>query len=160
PAARRREAHETLLPARRYEYQCGPTVDQRFGLHSVRSVPANNDTRVSDRSRSHMDTPALPFCHLLLKARKPRSADYPTRLNSLGDRVRARRLDLALTQKDLARRLRIDATTVNNWETGRAVPALRLLPRIIQFLDYAPYMAAETVPESIKRSRHSFGMSQ
>ncbi len=44
--------------------------------------------------------PALPFCHAELRASKPKSFRYPTRLNTLGDHIRSRRLDLGLFQSE------------------------------------------------------------
>jgi transcriptional regulator with XRE-family HTH domain len=59
-------------------------------------------------------------------------------LKTLGDHLRKRRPDLALTQKDVAERLGADETSVWNWENRRSSPALRFLPRIIEFLGYQP----------------------
>jgi len=67
-------------------------------------------------------------------------------LKTLGDHLRKRRLDLALTQKDVAERLGADETSVWNWEKNRSSPALRLIPRIIAFLGYTP---DDTKPESL-----------
>jgi hypothetical protein len=36
-------------------------------------------------------------------------------------------------------RLSIDEWTVHNWEIGRAQPALRYVPRLIDFLGYDPF---------------------
>ena len=85
-----------------------------------------------------MDSPALPFCHLAFRAQKPLSEAYPKELKTLGDHLRKRRLDLALTQKDVADRLGADETSVWNWEKNRSSPALRFVPRVIEFLGYVP----------------------
>ncbi|MDQ3802270.1 MAG: recombinase family protein [Acidobacteriota bacterium] len=76
--------------------------------------------------------PALPFCHLALLAKKPRNGLYPATLSTYGDRLRARRLDLGLTQKQAAEKLGVDETSVFNWESNRVEPAVRLIPRIIR----------------------------
>lgn len=46
----------------------------------------------------------------------------------MGDHFRARRLDLDLTQNQASDEIGVDETTVNNWETNRASPAIRLIP--------------------------------
>jgi transcriptional regulator with XRE-family HTH domain len=63
----------------------------------------------------------------------------------LGDHLRKRRLDLALTQRDVAIRLGADEASVWNWEKNRSSPAFRFVPRIIEFLGYVP---DDTKPES------------
>jgi transcriptional regulator with XRE-family HTH domain len=93
-----------------------------------------------------MGSPALPFCHLAFQAKKPLSAAYPRELRTLGDHLRKRRLDLALTQKDMAVRLGANEASVWNWEKNRSSPALRFVPRIVEFLGYTP---DDTKPESL-----------
>jgi len=78
--------------------------------------------------------PALPFCHVKLRAQRPPLAAYPKELRTLGDRVRKRRLDLGLRQKDVAEQLGVDEMTINNWERHRTRPIGRLLPAISRFL--------------------------
>jgi transcriptional regulator with XRE-family HTH domain len=80
---------------------------------------------------------ALPFCHLRLKTPKP-DGRYPAQLQRLGGRIRKRRLDLGLLQKEIGDRLGADTRTVNDWEIGRARPGLRFVPRILTFLGYDP----------------------
>jgi len=93
-----------------------------------------------------MDSVALPFCHLAFQAKKPLSGAYPKELRTLGDHIRKRRLDLALFQRDVADRLGANEASVWNWEKNRSSPALRFVPRIIEFLGYTP---DDTKPESL-----------
>jgi transcriptional regulator with XRE-family HTH domain len=102
----------------------------------------------------------LPFCHFAIKAEKPKHSAHPNEINTLGDRLRAKRLDLGLTQQQVAQRLGIDETTVHNWERNHKVPVVRLLPRMIQFLGYSPYAPALSLPEQLKMCRRSLGLSQ
>ena len=94
-----------------------------------------------------MDRVALPFYHLAFQAKKPLSGAYPKELRTLGDHLRKRRLDLALFQKDVAKRLGANEASVWNWEKNRSSPALRFVPRIIEFLGYTP--DDDTKPESL-----------
>jgi transcriptional regulator with XRE-family HTH domain len=104
---------------------------------------------------------ALPFCRLMLTAAKPKSSSYPAVMKSLGDHLRARRLELGLTQLQVAVRIICDQASITNWELHRVEPALRFLPRIIEFLGYDP--AAGEVPSSlgarIRAKRRRLGLS-
>lgn len=90
----------------------------------------------------------------------PPDPAYPATLNSLGDHLRKRRLDLRLLQREVGRLLGVDAGSVTNWEVGRTVPEFRWLPKIIRFLGYDPRPAAETIGATLIRHRQGQGMSQ
>jgi DNA-binding XRE family transcriptional regulator len=79
-------------------------------------------------------TPALPFCHFALKAQKPRDPNYPNKVRTLGDRLRAKRLDLGLYQKDVAALLGVTEDTICYWENNRVKPSKKLAQTITQFL--------------------------
>ena len=83
--------------------------------------------------------PCVAFCHFKIKAKKPKNSDYPSEVRPLGDPLRAPRLDLDLTQRQASVEIGVDETTVNNCETNRALPAIRLIPDIVRFLGYVPY---------------------
>lgn len=104
--------------------------------------------------------PALPFCHTILKAPKPTPPSYPKTLKSLGDHIRKRRLDLGLLQEQVARQIGVDATTIHNWERHRNSPHLPAIPKIIEFLGYAPCHTAKTLPEKVKSCRRLLGLTQ
>jgi len=103
----------------------------------------------------------LPFCHLAFQAKKPLFEAYPKELRTLGDHLRKRRLDLALTQKDVATNLGTCKASVWNWENNRATPALRFVPRIIEFLGYTPDdTKPETLGQKIVAFRRRRGLTQ
>jgi DNA-binding transcriptional regulator YiaG len=77
----------------------------------------------------------LPFCHLAIKAEKPKPTAYPAVLDTLGDQLRAKRLDLVLHQKDVAAIIGVTEDTICYWEINRVKPSKRLLPLIKGFLD-------------------------
>ncbi|MDR7435959.1 MAG: helix-turn-helix transcriptional regulator [Armatimonadota bacterium] len=64
---------------------------------------------------------------------------YPAHPRSLGEHLRKRRLDLGLSQSQVAKQLGVDEMTVVNWEKGRTQPSIRYLPRILAFLGYVPF---------------------
>src|SRR6266478_7216987 len=135
PETRRPSAHETLPPGHRCEYRCDPVMVLKSAQHSAEFAMDCSDIRVWDHSRIHKDTPALPFCHLALMAKKPRDSAYPISLRTAGDRLRARRFDLGLSQKHVAAILGVTVDTVCYWENGRVQPSTRLIPRLLLFLE-------------------------
>jgi len=80
----------------------------------------------------------LPFCHLVIKAEKPKDSRYPSEIRTLGDQLKARRLDLELYQKDVAKLLGVDVTTIWNWENNRTNPAPKWVSIIKAFLARTP----------------------
>jgi transcriptional regulator with XRE-family HTH domain len=102
----------------------------------------------------------LPFCHFSLKAPRPKSELYPAELKTYGDHVRAKKLDAGLLQREVADEIGVDEATVFNWEGNRTEPAVRLIPRIIQFLGYCPYTPYLPTSDWLKLVRQSLGYSQ
>lgn len=72
-----------------------------------------------------------------LKALKPKETDFepPT----LGEHVRKRRLELRLTQKQVAHRLGVNPWTVLNWEKSHTEPPIQSMGVILRFLGYDPF---------------------
>lgn len=60
-------------------------------------------------------------------------------MKTVGDRLRRRRLELGLLQREVAERLGVDEATVYNWEGNRTTPAQLQWPQIIAFLGYVPF---------------------
>ena len=65
---------------------------------------------------------ALPFCQRAIQAQKPKPDGYPEKLETIGEHLRARRLDLFLFQKDVAKILNVSTCTIENWELERSFP--------------------------------------
>jgi DNA-binding XRE family transcriptional regulator len=61
---------------------------------------------------------ALPCCHVTLSAARPKDRSYPSELNTIGDHLKKRRLDLELLQKDLAEQIGATTCTIQYWETN------------------------------------------
>jgi len=88
---------------------------------------------VSLESQSiHTRTLALPFCERTVRAPVPKPG-YPKQRTTLGERLRARRIDLGLTQKEAARRLAVHPASIRSWEDG-AKPSPFLALRVLDFL--------------------------
>ncbi len=107
--------------------------------------------------------PMLPFVPITLIAKKPPHPAYPKELNTLGDRIRKRRLDIGLRQKDVAVAIRVSELTVNGWERNRYSPRLSHLPQIISFLAYTPPpfdKMPDNVVDRIRLYRLTHGLNQ
>jgi transcriptional regulator with XRE-family HTH domain len=103
---------------------------------------------------------ALPFCHFELRAARRRPATCPKEINSLGDHIRARRLDLKLLQKQVADQIGVHEMTIVGWEGNATIPEVRYMPAIIQFLGYNPLPAPSSLPERLNSARTALGLSQ
>jgi transcriptional regulator with XRE-family HTH domain len=81
-------------------------------------------------------------------------------LNTIGDHLKKKRLDLGLLQREVAKRIGVDKSTIQYWETNRVAPAIRHMPRLIRFLGYAPYTPARSFSEKLTRARWYLGLSR
>ena len=80
---------------------------------------------------------------------------------TVGDHLRLRRLNLKMLQRDLAKKLGVETSSIFNWEanTGGS-PRPQYFPAIIEFLGYNPLPPAKTWAERLVRGRMSQGLSQ
>jgi len=102
----------------------------------------------------------LPFCHFEVRVARPKSERYPKELKSLGDHIRARRLDLGLFQSQVAELIGVCPLTITNWEGNASQPPVQYMPAIIRFLGYDPSPLATTFPERLIASRRTQGLTQ
>ena len=56
-------------------------------------------------------------------------------------------------------RLGINEWTYHKWETNKAVPMIRMYPRVIEFLGYYPFPEPQTLGERILSYRRHNGIS-
>ena len=99
---------------------------------------------------------SLPICNFQLKAKMPNRKPYPEELVSYGDHLRKRRLDLNLSQPQVAKILKVTTESITNWELSRTKPSLTQIPKIISFLKYTPILNENP----IKNYRIQKGISQ
>lgn len=71
-----------------------------------------------------------------LKALRKKEFDFDPK--TLGEHIKKRRLELKLTQKEAAKRLKVNAWTVLNWEKGDTKPTCGVEKNIVEFLGYDP----------------------
>jgi transcriptional regulator with XRE-family HTH domain len=80
---------------------------------------------------------------------------------SLGDHLRAVRLDRGLMQSEVAKILKVTTNTVTGWELNRYEPQARLAKRIINFLGYLPFMTEDlSIGSKLYHARLISGMTQ
>ena len=105
---------------------------------------------------------ALPCCHVTLSATKPKDRSYPAELNTIGDHLRKRSLDLGLLQKEVAGQMGVTKCTIQYWETNRVSPAIRFIPLINEFLGYDPSANEHrlSLAEQLKAYRRKLGLSR
>ena len=103
--------------------------------------------------------PALPFCHVTLKARR-RPANSLKTLETLGDHIKSRRLALGLFQRQVANELGTDETTLFRWEHNLVQPQIRYFPRILKFLGYDPFPASVSLADKLRAVRRKLGFTQ
>ena len=98
------------------------------------------------------------MCHVHLRGQKPRNPAYPKEIQTLGDQIRARRMDLGLLEKQVAEILGASETSVFNWERNATKPGIRCLPRIYDFLDFCPWRPTRNFGEWLRIRREALGM--
>jgi len=102
---------------------------------------------------------ALPFCSIHLTA--PKLTKPLPILNTVGDHIRRRRLELKLLQSEVAKQLGVKTDTILNWEHNRTAPTLRHIPKVIAFLGCNPTIEdPKTLGEKVLQYRKSHGLSQ
>lgn len=97
-----------------------------------------------------------PSVNLTLKAKRPDKRPYPKQLITYGDHLRKKRLDLNLSQPQVAKLLNVTPDSITNWELNRNTPDLIYVPKIISFLGYTP----DFNENPIKKYRTEKGISQ
>ena len=97
-----------------------------------RCIPGRDDYK------NHRDIPALPFSQKRITAARPKAEGYPKELKTIGNHIRAWRIDNQLPQSDVAKILSVSEDTIVNWEIGEIVPAIKYMPEIIKMIGYLP----------------------
>lgn len=96
----------------------------------------------------------LPRAHGLTSRTRP-----PEKLETLGDHLRRRRLTLKLIQRQVAKQIGVDASSIHNWETNLSKPSLPFMPAIVTLLGYNPAPPPKGWADRLVRGRKSIGLS-
>ena len=98
----------------------------------------------------------MPFCHFEVRTAKPKPVRYPKELKSLGNHIRARRIDLGLLQSQVAELIGVHPMAITNWEGNASRPPVQYIPAIIRFLGYDPLTSeAAPFPERLLAARRA-----
>ena len=100
----------------------------------------------------------LPFTRLRFKVLKPKPV-FPEP-KTLGEHIRVRRLQLALTQREAAAQIGTSEPRIVSWENGHRRPVARFVPAIIRFLGYDPFPEPLTISERLVAKRRELGWSR
>jgi transcriptional regulator with XRE-family HTH domain len=73
------------------------------------------------------------------------TADFMRTVSSFGRAIRVAREDRKMTQKELAKSVGVNSTTIAEWEAGRHVPVRENLDRLLSAL---PILRHARLPES------------
>ena len=148
------------LPERRSEYRCDPAAAPRCGCDTSISDPGCSGSALALRIRSC--TPVVPFCFPgAFRFKSLRNKIYDFEPTTIGEHVKKKRLQLGLTQGQVAKRLSVCSASVTNWENGDNQPAdAPTLQRIIRLLGYDPVPIRTTIPDLLRAKRRELGMGQ
>ena len=102
----------------------------------------------------------MPFPHVTISAQKPLNPEYPVDPQTIGEHIRKKRMDLGLWQKDVAKMIGTNTSTITNWELGHAEPLIRYIPAIIGFLGYIPFEIGDSLSEKLRAYRKIRGLSR
>jgi transcriptional regulator with XRE-family HTH domain len=72
--------------------------------------------------------------------RKPLGDKYISNPTTLGERIRNRRLELHLLQKDVAAQFGVSEDSITFWENNRFYPKQMHHKKITKFLGYNPFV--------------------
>jgi len=103
---------------------------------------------------------ALPICHRVLRTPRPAEKPwfYPRNPQSLGERLKQRRLDRGFSQEQLANALGTTSASVSQWERDTALPLARHWGRLAGMLGPDLLRSGTGFPERLRSSRLRRGL--
>ena len=99
----------------------------------------------------------VPFTNLRLTGTQKKPKGYPEQLLTVGDHIKARRLDLGITRKELCSIIGIGPWPNLCWEHDGATPRVRYWPAILDFLGYDPELEPITLAGKLLKIRRRHG---
>jgi DNA-binding XRE family transcriptional regulator len=79
--------------------------------------------------------PVLPFSKFSLCKPKPLKNGYVQQPKTLTENMRNKRLELALSQKDIAKFIGVCEDTITGWENHRSTPQKKFYSKILSFIE-------------------------
>jgi transcriptional regulator with XRE-family HTH domain len=99
----------------------------------------------------------LPLYRKSLRSSKCRPSEPP---RTLGERLKAWRLQRGLEQRDVAAMLGVRPATVGRWERDQKRPAIQLMPGVLRLLGPGSLAIQKSLPEPLLSARQLLGLSQ
>ena len=99
----------------------------------------------------------MPLYRKSLITSKCRPAEGP---RTLGERLRAWRLERGLEQRDLAAMLGVRPATGGRWERDQKRPAIQLMPGVLMLLGPRASANPKSMPDRLRSARQLLGLSQ
>lgn len=110
---------------------------------------------------------ALPFCHGSIVAPLPAqptrwicTQTLPNELRTIGDHIKARRIQLHSFQNEVAQQIGVHTASLQNWERNIGTPLPRQIPAIIRFLGYVPLDHDDSLGGKLRWLRIASGWTQ
>ncbi|MES3017450.1 MAG: recombinase family protein [Bacteroidota bacterium] len=130
-------------------------------IHIALSYLPTAHPSLNSGKRQHNFIPALPFSRLDMVVGKPLGIKYIANPTTLGQKIRNRRLEKGMLQKEVAALIGVTEDCVTLWENGRSRPSVAHYPWIIEFLGHFPFeIDTSTLGGKMKRYRYLKGMTQ
>jgi len=79
---------------------------------------------------------------------------------TIGDHIKARRIQLRLFQTDVARQIGVHFASIQNWERNISVPLPSQIPAISRFLGYVPFKHDGSLGDKLRWLRIVAGWTQ
>ena len=109
----------------------------------------------------------MPFCHGCIVAPLPPQPTrwictqaLPNELRTIGDHIKARRIQLRLFQNDVAKQIGVHFASIQNWERNVGTPMSCQIPSVIRFLEYVPFKHDGTQRGRLRWMRMCAGWTQ
>lgn len=79
---------------------------------------------------------------------------------TLGEKLRNKRIEKGLLQKNVAEIIGVTECSITNWENNLAEPQIQFYSKIICFLEYYPFPESIGIAFQIKKYRYVHGLTQ
>jgi site-specific DNA recombinase len=159
---------ESLLTSlrKRLDEPIAPELKRRIIEVLVEKVEANTVERWAVQQSEitityRFNQPSEPAALVLPRSHRLSTRNrVPAKLETLGDHLLRRRLTLKLLQRQVAETLRVEKSSVANWEANRAKPRVEHMPAIIRFLGYNPLPPSDGWADRLVKGRMAMGLTQ
>jgi transcriptional regulator with XRE-family HTH domain len=94
-----------------------------------------------------------------VRARGPRPEIKRLEGNSLGAKLRRRRVELGVFRKQAAAEMGVCPEALMKWERDVCEPQPYLYPKVIEYLGYEPWLAPQSLSEQLRAERLRRGLS-